>query len=209
MHGRIARCFGAAHLFVLLGCGSPEVAASTTDTLARPPAASPTVPPADGRSIITINAMDPGKPLDPRLFGTNVPAWVNPSQLSDPRVRAVTAALGAPFLRLPGGSWANHYDWLKCENGDSDGCFWTWASKPTDFLKFVKATGGQAIWTVSFNGTAKEAAALVAFFNGSVNDTTLIGLDVRGRDWKRVQDWAKLRASHGNPEPFRDRKSVV
>ncbi len=200
---RVARSVGLSLLLALAGCASPEVAASNADSVpsptSTPPAGTTT---ADGRSIVTVRATDAGRPLDPRLFGTNVPAWVNPSQLADGRNRATTAALGKPFLRLPGGSWANHYDWLKCENGDSNGCFWTWASKPTDFLNFVKATGGEAIWTVSFNGTSKEAAALVAFFNGSVNDTTVIGLDVRGRDWKRVRDWAQLRASKGNPEPF-------
>jgi len=203
LHERLARSLGASVLIVLVGCASPEVSASNSDTLASPTASSPTgATTAHGRSIITVRATDAGKPLDSRLFGTNVPAWVNPTQLADARNRAITSALGKPFLRLPGGSWANHYDWLKCENGDSNGCFWTWASKPTDFLNFVKATGGEAIWTVSFNGTSKEAAALVAFFNGAVADTTVIGLDVRGHDWKRVGDWAKLRASHGNPEPF-------
>jgi alpha-L-arabinofuranosidase len=91
---------------------------------------------------------------------------------------------------------------MACETGDSKGCYWTWAAKPTDFLNFVRATGQQAMWTVSINGTSKEAAALVAFFNGSVDDTTLIGIDVRGRDWKTVGDWAKLRAANGNSKPL-------
>jgi alpha-L-arabinofuranosidase len=198
MHARLLTLLGAAHLVTVFGCTSADVAASTTDTA---PAATPVVP--TGRSIITVRATDAGKPIDPRLFGTNVPAWMKPENLNDGRIRDVTRGLGTKLLRLPGGSWANHYDWLKCENGDSNGCYWTWASKPTDFLNFVKSVGAEAMWTVSFNGTSKEAAALVAFFNGSVEDTTLIGLDVRGRDWKRVQDWAKLRASHGNREPFR------
>jgi alpha-L-arabinofuranosidase len=105
-------------------------------------------------------------------------------------------------LRIPGGSWSNAYNWLACENGDGDGCYWTWAARPTDFLNFVRVTGQQAMWTVSINGTSKEAAALVAFFNGSVDDTTPIGVDVRGQDWKTVGDWARLRAEHGNPDPL-------
>ncbi len=203
MVGRSSLLVGMALMAGLLGCSSTSASASTADSQALDAAMSAEPKTLAPRATITVQAADAGKPLDPRLFGTNVPAWVNPQQLGDERVRRITAAIGKPFLRLPGGSWANHYDWLKCENGDPDGCHWTWASKPTDFLNFVKATNGSAMWTVSFNGTSKEAAALVAFFNGSVNDTTLIGVDVRGRNWKRVQDWAKLRASHGNRDPMR------
>jgi alpha-L-arabinofuranosidase len=170
-----------------------------------PPTAAPTEPPppADGRPVITINAGGAATPLDSRLFGTNVPAWVNPTNLGNEKIRQITKALGpSSVLRLPGGSWSNSYEWLACEMGDGNGCYWTWAARPTDFLNFVRATGQQAMWTVSINGTAKEAAAAVAFFNGSVSDTTPIGVDIRGRDWKTVGDWAKLRAEHGNPNPL-------
>jgi alpha-L-arabinofuranosidase len=141
-------------------------------------------------------------PLDERLLGTNLPAWIGPNNLSRDDVRARTSALGSPVLRIPGGSWSNSYNWMACETADSKGCYWTWAARPTDFLNFVRATGQQAMWTVSINGTSKEAAALVAFFNGSVDDTTLIGVDVLGHDWKTVGDWAKLRAKNGNPNPL-------
>ncbi|MEI7768980.1 MAG: alpha-L-arabinofuranosidase [Chloroflexales bacterium] len=158
--------------------------------------------PADGRPVITVSAAAAAAPLDARLFGTNLPAWVGPNSLGSDKIRALTTALGTSVVRIPGGSWSSSYSWLACETGDGDGCYWTWAAKPTDFLNFVRATGLQAMWTVSINGTAKEAAALVAFFNGSVDDTTLIGVDVRGRDWKTVGDWAKLRAKNGNPKPL-------
>lgn len=159
-------------------------------------------PPPDGRKVIVVNATDAGRPLDPRLFGTNVPAWINPTNLANDSVRALTRALGPTVLRYPGGSWSNAYDWLACEMGDGNRCRWTWAARPTDMLNFAKATGNRAMWTVSMNGTSKEAAAVVAFFNGKVGDTTVIGVDVRGYDWKRVSDWAALRAEHGNAAPF-------
>ena len=167
-----------------------------------PDADSSTGLPLDGRTVITVSAADAGRPLDPRLFGTNVPAWINPTNLANDSVRALTRALGPTVLRFPGGSWSNAYDWLACENGDGSRCYWTWAARPTDMLNFARATGNAAMWTVSMNGTAKEAAAVVAFFNGRVGDTTLIGVDLRGRDWKRVGDWAALRSQHGNPEPL-------
>jgi hypothetical protein len=181
-----------ANFVALVSCSAPadsQRAAATTT-------------PTDGRALITIETAGQGKPLDPRLFGTNVPAWNNPTILADEKFRALAKASGTTVLRLPGGSWSDAYSWYDCETGNSQGCHWTWAAKPSDFLKFVKATGAQAMWTVSLNGTSKEAAALVAFFNGSESDTTLIGLDIRGRDWKRVGDWARLRASTGSPEPL-------
>jgi alpha-L-arabinofuranosidase len=152
--------------------------------------------------VITVNTTGATTPLDARLFGTNLPAWIGPTNLGSDKIRTLASSLGSPVLRIPGGSWSNAYQWMACETGDSNGCYWTWAAKPTDFLNFVRATGQQAMWTVSINGTSKEAAALVAFFNGSVTDTTLIGVDVRGQDWKTVGDWAKLRAKNGNPNPL-------
>ncbi|NTW00056.1 MAG: alpha-L-arabinofuranosidase, partial [Oscillochloris sp.] len=182
---------------------TPVASESISSTV--PMTASPSTlfpPPPDGRSVISIDTLGTAVPINPALFGTNVPAWLGPDRLNDSNNQALTRALGSPMLRLPGGSWSNSYSWLACENGDSDGCYWTWAARPTDFLNFLRATGSQAIWTVSINGTAQEAAALVAFFNGSVTDTTSIGMDPSGRDWKTVADWAKLRAEHGNPDPF-------
>jgi alpha-L-arabinofuranosidase len=208
-----------ASAIVISGCSAPPVtqnlpgdASSPAPTsslveapvASAPPTAAPTggPPPADGRPVIAIDAADAARPLDPRLFGTNVPAWLNPTNLGSETAQELTAALRPNVLRLPGGSWSNAYDWLACEMGDDSGCWWTWAARPTDFINFVRATGQEAMWTVSINGTAKEAAAAVAFFNGSVDDTTPIGVDVRGRDWKTVGDWARLRAENGNPEPL-------
>ncbi|MCP4429129.1 MAG: alpha-L-arabinofuranosidase, partial [Chloroflexi bacterium] len=74
--------------------------------------------------------------------------------------------------------------------------------RPTDFINFIKTADTEAMYTVNHNGTAKEAAALVAFFNGSVDDETMIGADVRGRNWGKVSDWAQLRSDNGNPDPL-------
>ncbi|HEU5086484.1 MAG TPA: alpha-L-arabinofuranosidase, partial [Roseiflexaceae bacterium] len=76
------------------------------------------------------------------------------------------------------------------------------AARPSDFLSFAKAVDAHILWTVSMNGTSKEAAALVAFFNGRVDDATPIGVDVRGRDWKTIGYWAQLRSKNGHPEPY-------
>lgn len=207
-------------LLLLSACG-PGPARRATDTPSQPvptssltqigtpagPSGGPASPPA---ATATPSAIQPGltiradgqaRPFDRRLLGTNVPAWLG-TNLQRPEVLARTRTLGTTVLRLPGGSWSNSYDWLACELGDAEGCYWTWAARPSDLLKFVRATGQEAMWTVSINGTAQEAAALVAFFNGEIDDDRPIGIDVRGRDWKTVGDWARLRAENGSPEPL-------
>jgi hypothetical protein len=102
---------------------------------------------------------------------------------------------------MPGGSWSNAYDWLGCENRDEETCFWTWAARPTDFIDFMQATSLPGMWTLSVNANAESAAAAVAFFNGSVDDTRPIGVDRDGVDWQTVGTWASLRSDHGNPDP--------
>jgi len=158
-------------------------------------------------SDIYIDVNATSTPVSSLILGTNVPAWLNPARLGDPVFRTEATALGATLYRIPGGSWSNSYDWLACErNGegiDSNAtCQRTWAARPTDFVNFLRTTGGEVMYTVNLNGTAKEAAALVAFFNGSITDDTAIGLDVRGRDWGTVSDWAQLRHDNGNPDPL-------
>jgi hypothetical protein len=89
------------------------------------------------------------------------------------------------------------------------------------FLKTLAATGTQAIITVNYgssladaNGTKsasaygpdtcsepntggqpQEAAAWVAYANGSPTNTQVIGVDAVGFDWKTVGFWAGLRAA--------------
>ena len=132
-----------------------------------------------------------------------MPAWLGPERLADPGFLASTAALGTTLLRFPGGSWSNGYDWLACERGVEPDCFATWAARPSDFVALMEATGLPGVWTASFSGTAEEAAAAVAFFNGDVDDNRVIGVDEEGHDWRTVGEWARLRATGGHPDPAR------
>ena len=76
-------------------------------------------------------------------------------------------------------------------------------ARPSDFVALMEATGLPGVWTASFSGTAEEAAAAVAFFNGDVDDDRVIGVDEEGRDWQTVGEWARLRAAGGHPDPAR------
>ncbi len=172
--------------------GSPADSAAADADAA--PAATPD---AD----ILIDAGAPTIPIDDRLFGTNLPAWIGPGQLADERFRAAVDETGTTLLRMPGGSWSNSYDWLGCEQGDQERCWWLWASRPSDFVGFLAATGLPGSWTVNINQTAQAAAAAVAFFNGDPADERPIGVDRDGVDWGTVGRWAQLRVDGGNVEP--------
>ncbi|MEF3273685.1 MAG: alpha-L-arabinofuranosidase [Chloroflexus sp.] len=193
-------------LLLVTACSTPVTIPTSTTVPTDAPAATvaataptPTMAPPTGPTIAIDSSTS--RPFSRQLLGTNVPAWLNPSRLSDETFIKRTTDLGLTLLRMPGGSWSNAYAWADCETG-SDTCYWPWAAKPSDFLRFARAVNSEIIWTVSINGSAQEAAALVAFFNGSVDDTRSIGIDARGRDWHTVGYWAQLRAAHGSSEPF-------
>jgi len=58
-------------------------------------------------------------------------------------------------------------------------------------MLFVEQIGATANVVVNFGtGTAQEAAAWVAYANGSVTDTRRIGVDHKGVDWGTVRQWA-------------------
>jgi len=176
---------------------TPVPATAVPTAEAAPTNEAPTAVPAG----ITINLSDSFQPFDPRLLGTNLPAWLGSGRTGDDAFINRAVAAETSLVRIPGGSWSNAYDWSACEMDNV--CPWDWGVlTPTDFLNFVNATGMKAVYIVNPNGTAQEAAALVAFYNGAPDDTRVIGADIRGRDWGTVGQWAQLRADHGNPEPL-------
>lgn len=184
--------------------GSPQPAFAVDDIVL---VAAP--PDAGVSGTIRVNTVGAATAIDPRLLGSNLPAWLNPTNLANTTFRARTVASGVTVLRMPGGSWSNAYGWLSCELGANQpnalacGSGWeSWAAKPTDFINFIKATGKSSLWVVSPNGTPQEAAAAVAFFNASTTDSTVIGMDSNGFNWQTAGHWAQLRAAHGNPDPL-------
>jgi len=223
-------CAATATVLVLAACGSKSLPVSSragTDPSTTEPAgtnepdpsvdvvatdgASPTDPTSavgggmaadDPSATVTVDATVDGTAIDPRLLGTNLPAWLGPQRLSNPDFIQATLDSGATLLRMPGGSWSNSYDWLACEMADADGCFFPNAARPSDFIDFMQATNLPGSYTVSVNRTPQSAAAAVAFFNGVVGDQTSIGVDRDGFDWGTVDTWARLRADGGNPEPM-------
>lgn len=192
--------------------GTTEPTASPSDA---PDPAGASTATSGTNAVTTLDTVDPIEadividpdghrlPIDQRLFGTNLPAWIGPDGLADPSFRERAVESGTTLIRLPGGSWSNAYDWRGCEERDADQCYWLWAARPSDFVEFLHATGIPASWTVNINETAEAAAAAVAFFNGNPDDERPIGTDRDGVDWGTVGRWARLRVEHGNADPAR------
>ena len=125
----------------------------------------------------------------------------DPDKLADPAFQAAATTLGTTLLRFPGGSWSNGYDWLACERDVEPDCFATWPAQPSDFVGFMQATGLPGVWTTSFSGTAEEAAAAVAFFNGDVDDDR----PTRRRPRRaRLEDRRRVGASYASLEDIHE-----
>jgi hypothetical protein len=116
-------------------------------------------PPGPKRIVLNINAEMPVRNLDGRHLGVNTAAWDSMLSTQDTLARVQTS--GARFFRFPGGSWADTYHWSKSSRGSA-----SIGGDTTEFMKLVKAAGGQAIITVNYStGTPDEAAAWVQFCN--------------------------------------------
>jgi hypothetical protein len=99
---------------------------------------------------------------------------------------------GAPCL-LPGASTSDPTG----ANG------WKDYANAADFIKLLKSTSTtDAVIGMNMNVTAKENAALAAFFNGTIGDTRSIGVDQKNADWKTVGYWAQKRTDLGHPSPL-------
>jgi hypothetical protein len=121
-------------------------------------------------------------------------------------------AAGVTSLRYPGGSYADLYHW-ETHTGTATPAAGAGSNTivvaPTanfgSFVSIVQNVGGNAFITVNYGmnsratgpGSPKEAAAWVAYANGSPSDTTVIGPDnsVPPVDFMTVGYWAGLRAA--------------
>ncbi len=98
---------------------------------------------------------------------------------------------GLSLLRLSDGSGADEFHFSQ-------------PSPPNQFpagaalrANFIAAVGADAIVTVNFGtGTPQEAAAYLAYLDGSTANNFAIGTDTHGTDWKTVAYWATLRSQN-------------
>lgn len=129
--------------------------------------------------------------LDNRIYGVNTAIY--DGLLGAPASQTLLSGIACPALRFPGGSMSDFYDWSRSQ---SDGYNFQWGTSFATFARLAESIGAQAYITVNYgSGTPEMAAAWVAYSNGAADSATVIGVDSKGRDWKTVGFWARLRGA--------------
>lgn len=166
---------------------------------------------------VVVEADKPRGILMPWTLGVH--SLASDSHLTDSQVIPLLRAAGVTTLRYPGGRLADTFHWSTQSPSNWQGTNhpnvgYAPASNVGSFLRFAEQVG-TAIFTVNYGsnlsgnggGEPAEAAAWVAYANGSPSDTKSIGKDSVGNDWQTVGYWASLRAAA--PLPTDDGKNFL
>jgi hypothetical protein len=166
---------------------------------------------------VSVEMDKPRGVMAPWVMGVH--ALASDSHLSDPDVIQLLRAAGITTVRYPGGRIADTFHWSTYQPSN-----WQGLDHPNvgyaatndlgSFARFMEQVG-TTIFTVNFGsnlagngpGEPAEAAAWVAYANGSPTDTKVIGKDSTGNDWQTVAYWASLRAA--TPLPTDDGKNFL
>jgi len=150
--------------------------------------------------------------VSPDLMGVHTSVYDNNMLL--PTTPDLLKAAGVKSLRYPGGSYADLYHWsthtatyTPASGAGSNTIYVATDTYFGNFLLFMEKVGASALITVNYGmnsthdgpGEPKEAAAMVAYANGTTSSTVNIGADSKGNDWKTVAYWAGLRAAGPMP----------
>jgi hypothetical protein len=172
-------------------------------------ACQPPIPITTGTAAtVTADLGTLGQTVSPDLMGVHTSVYDSNMQLASTIGRLRDA--GVKSLRYPGGSYSDLYHW-ELNTGTATpasgvGGNNVYIAQQTDFgsfIGFMERVQANALITVNYGmnptgtgpGVAQEAAAWVAYANGSPTNTKVIGLDADGKDWFTVGYWAGLRAA--------------
>ncbi len=147
--------------------------------------------------IATVNASTSLHAVATNLLGINTAYW-DPDAVTTQTQQMATAA-GLDMYRFPGGSAADDFHFNVANN------YYSGDINFVQFVQFITSVGGTGVVTVDYgSGSPQEAAAELAYLDGSPTDTTLIGSGIEWNDatsqwqtvnWGTVGYWAALRAA--------------
>lgn len=111
-------------------------------------------------------------------------------------------AISPRWLRFPGGTISNTYDWKRAigpqeQREDQVHAFLNRLDPepstfgPDEAARFMKTVDGSLVIVIAWNSTAADAADLVEYMNAEVGENPSGGID-----------WAAVRAANGHPEPY-------
>jgi hypothetical protein len=146
----------------------------------------------------TVNTSSVVGPVSTNMLGVNLTWWDD--KLTTGQTQQMVQAAGLDAFRFPGGSSSDDYHFNVAANfGDSV------AVTIPQFAQFIEAEKGVGLVTLDYgSGSPQEAAAELAYLEGSPSDTTVIGNGLEWNDstgqwqqvnWQTVGYWASLRAA--------------
>jgi hypothetical protein len=145
-----------------------------------------------------VNAGSTSNTVSTTLLGVNLTWWDD--KLTTHQTQQMVSAAGLAAFRFPGGSSSDDFHFNVASNyGDPV------AVTIPQFAQFVQAAGGVGLATLDYgSGSPQEAAAELAYLEGSPTDSTVIGNGLEWSDsanawqtvnWNTVGYWAGLRAA--------------
>ncbi len=144
--------------------------------------------------ILGVNAGSATRAVDGRIFGLNTAVW--DGQLTTAATATLLGAIQTKALRYPGGSTSDAYSWQTDRSVAPSNSSFTWAGSFSSFAQLAGTVGAQAYLTVNYgSGTPQEAAAWVAYANGSASNTAALGIDAKGVNWQTAGYWAAMRGA--------------
>jgi autotransporter-associated beta strand protein len=159
--------------------------------------AAPTATP-----IATVNASTSLHAVTTNLLGINT-TYCDPEAVTT-QTQQMASAAGLDIYRFAGGSAADdmHFN-LATDN------YYSGAITIPQFLQFIASANGTGVVTLDYgSGSPQEAAAELAYVDGSASDTTPIGNGIEWNDatgqwqtvpWQTVGYWASLRGQSPLP----------
>jgi len=125
---------------------------------------------------VSVNATNPVRTVDARVFGINTAAW--DGDLDTPSTISVLTNMNSQALRWPGGSWGDIY-FMTNENSNA---------KTTNFIHVATNTHAQVYFIVNYgSGNTNQAAAWVKFCNITNHCYVKyweVGNEVYGASWE-------------------------
>src|SRR5579863_9284864 len=128
--------------------------------------------PAQPTTNINANALI--APVATNTLGVNLTWWDD--KLTTPQTQQMVEAAGLTGFRFPGGSDSDNYHFNVSGNFNDPA-----AINIPQFAQFIQGVGGIGLVTLDYgSGSPQEAAAELAYLEGSPGDSTVIGT---GLEW--------------------------
>lgn len=179
----------------------------------------PVIEGLERRELMAAVGVDPTQVVrlvNNQVLGVNLAWW--DTNLTSARTKQMVQDAGLTVFRFPGGSSSDEYHF-------ADPPRYNGFETAPNFARFIESVGGKGMVTLNYGtGSPQEAAAFLAYLNGSTTNASTIGLGPKWNDasqswsnvdWKTAGYWAGLRAATplaqddglnflriGHPAPF-------